>query len=89
MGDELNRARLRLRRAEDYEIKYDMLFRQKATIEEETTKREKEVFELRAKNEELALLLRERGERQVEGSREKEELLAEVALWKERAVEAE
>lgn len=40
MSDELNRARLRLRRAEDYEIKYDMLFRQKASIEEETLRKD-------------------------------------------------
>jgi hypothetical protein len=71
MGDELNRARLRLRRAEDYEIKYDMLFRQKANIEEETLRKDRELFDLRAKNEELTLKLKERGEKNIEGGREK------------------
>jgi hypothetical protein len=33
--------------------------------------------------------LKERGERSVEGNREREDLLAEVALWRERATEAE
>lgn len=66
-----------------------MLFRQKATVEDDAARKDKELFDLRAKNEELVLLLRERGERNVEGNHEREELLAEVALWKERAVEAE
>jgi hypothetical protein len=89
IGDELNRARLRLRRAEDFEIKYDLLFRQKTANEEETLRKDKELFDLRAKNEELSLLLRERGERSLENGREREDLTGEVALWRERAVEAE
>lgn len=48
-----------------------MLFRQKANIEEETLRKEKELFDLRAKNEELALKLIERGEKNIEGGREK------------------
>lgn len=66
-----------------------MLFKQKANIEDETLRKDKELFDLRAKNEELMLRLKERSEKNVEGGREKEELLSEVALWKERAAEAE
>lgn len=44
MGDELNRARLRLRRAEDFEAKYDILLREKAQSEDDMARRDKEVF---------------------------------------------
>lgn len=50
ISDELNKARLRLRRAEDFEIKYDLLFKQKSALEEESIRKDKELFELRAKN---------------------------------------
>lgn len=82
IGDELNKARIRLRRAEDFEIKYDILFKQKSALEEDNIKKEKDLFDLRSRNEEMSLAIRERGARSEETNYEKQHLLKEIELWK-------
>lgn len=50
MGDELNRARIRLRKAEDFEIKYELLSKQKLAADEELVRKDAELVMLCAKN---------------------------------------
>jgi hypothetical protein len=41
VSDELNKARVRLRRAEDFEIKYEIMTKNKSNMEEELSKKDR------------------------------------------------
>jgi hypothetical protein len=43
MQEDLNKARIRLRRAEDFELKYELILKQNTYLQNELDKREKDL----------------------------------------------
>jgi len=46
--EDLNRARIRLRRAEDFELKYELILKQNTLLNNELDKRDKELTQKKA-----------------------------------------
>ena len=71
-----------MRRAEDYEYKYEALMKQKVTWEGELANKDRRIGELVEENEKLKMKLNERGDKSNENLYEKERLLKDIEVWK-------
>lgn len=83
--DELNKVRIRLRRAEDFEIKYELLSSEVITLKKEIDLRDRSVRELKALNEKLSFALDEKSGKNEEWMQEKRSLLEEIEKWTSKA----
>lgn len=81
--------RVRLRRAEDFEIKFDLLTAENNALRKDLDQRDKAVRDLKTLNEKLAFAAEERSNRQEEWSQEKRGLLEEIEKWTAKAEESE
>lgn len=75
LTDELNKLRVKLRRAEDFEIKYEVLLGEQTKIKKEIEEKEKAVRELKTLNEKLTIAIDERSNKHEEWNIEKRGLL--------------
>jgi vacuolar-type H+-ATPase subunit I/STV1 len=75
LQDELNKVRVRLRRAEDYEIKYEVLSAEAAASKKELEGREKVLREMKSNNEKLVYQLEGKSNLHEEWGAEKRGLL--------------
>lgn len=87
--DELNKVRVRLRRAEDFEIKYDLLSGEAAALRKDIDLRDKQIRELKSLNEKLTFAAEERSTKHEEWGQEKRSLLEEIEKWTTKAEENE
>lgn len=87
--DQLNKVRVRLRRAEDFEIKFDLLTAETNTLRKDLEQRDKAIRDFKTLNEKLTFAVSERSNKQEEWMQEKRGLLEEVEKWTAKAEEAE
>jgi hypothetical protein len=84
LQDELSSARIRLRKAEDFEIKYDLVLKQNNNLLAENDRLSKDLQIARVDAEKNRLKLEEELARKYDGDREKQDLQAQVESWKKR-----
>ena len=89
ISNELNKTRLRLSRAEEYELKYGVIMKEKSLLEENEARRDEEMRGLMSEREVLSLNLKERGDRNRDNAFQKERLVKDREIWREKALEAE
>jgi hypothetical protein len=87
--DELNKVRVRLRRAEDFEIKFDLLSGEANALRKDIDLRDKTIRDLKALNEKLSFAVEERCSKHEEWAQEKRSLLEEIEKWTAKAEESE
>lgn len=87
--DELNKVRVRLRRAEDFEIKFDLLTAETNALRKDLEQRDKAIRDLKTLNEKLSFAVDDRSSRQEEWAQEKRGLLEEIEKWTAKAEESE
>lgn len=87
--DELNKVRVRLRRAEDFEIKFELLSGETTVLRKEVEAREKALREQKTLIEKLTFAAEERNNRHEEWAQEKRSLLEEIEKWTTKAEESE
>ena len=72
---------MRLRRAEDFEIKFDLLTAETNTLRKDLEQRDKAIRDFKTLNEKLTFAVSERSNKQEEWMQEKRGLLEEVEKW--------
>lgn len=73
--DEVNKLRVRLRRAEDYQIKYDALLNDTNNLKKELDDKEKNIRDIKGLNEKLARSLEEKDSKTDTWTNQRRELL--------------
>ena len=89
LQEDLNKARIRLRRAEDFELKYQLILKQNSNLQNELDKKDKELNQKRSQLENLKVEASEKNNKGEDDIKQKMELQREVQRWKEKAEEAE
>ena len=89
LQDELNKVRIRLRRAEDFEIKYEVVAGECSSLKKELEIRDKNIRDIKSLNEKLTRSIEERTDKTQEWSTEKRGLLEEIEKWTTKAEESE
>ena len=88
MQDELSKARVRLRRAEDFEIKYELILKQNANLTSDLEKMEKDLCELKSNNEQLKVRVEDRQVKTEDFTSERRALQEEIDKWKNKYEES-
>ena len=60
MHEELNKLRIRLRRAEDFELKYELILKQMCGLQSDLDSKDKQVADIKSKMEQMQLNVREK-----------------------------
>ena len=89
LQEDLNRARIRLRRAEDYELKYELILKQNTNLQNEIDKKDKELNQKKSELENVKLKVTETSFIGEDWTKEKLELQREIERWKAKHEEAE
>jgi hypothetical protein len=89
LQDELNKVRIRLRRAEDFEIKYEVVAGETSSLKKELEIRDKSIRDIKSLNEKLTRSIEERTDKTQEWTAEKRGLLEEIEKWTTKAEENE
>ena len=87
--DELNKVRVKLRRAEDFEIKYELVSTELAGLRKEVEVRDRSIREQKTLNERLVFELGDKSTKNEEWLQEKRSLLEEIEKWTTKAEESE
>lgn len=58
--EEVNKLRIRLRRAEDFELKYELSLKQMCTLQSDIDSKDKQVAEIKSKMEHMQLNIQEK-----------------------------
>lgn len=78
LQEDLNRARIRLRRAEDYELKYELILKQNTNLQNEIDKKDKELNQKKSELENVKLKVTETSFIGEDWTKEKLELQREI-----------
>lgn len=78
-----------MRRAEDFEIKYELVSTELAAVRKEVEVRDRTIREQKTVNERLAFELGEKSSKNEEWLQEKRNLLEEIEKWTTKAEESE
>lgn len=89
MQDELSNARLRLRRAEDFEIKYDLIVKQNSNLLSENDLLTKEIQILKVEVERIRFKQEDEAMHQQDFTKEKSALQSEIERYKRIAKETQ
>jgi hypothetical protein len=87
--DELNKVRVKLRRAEDFEIKFELVSSEVSALRKDVELREKNIRDLKTLNEKLTFTLEEKSTKNEEWLQEKRNLLEEIEKWTIKAEESD
>jgi len=60
LHEEVNKLRMRLRRAEDYELKYELSLKQMCTLQSDIDSKDKHVADIKSRMEHMELSIKEK-----------------------------
>lgn len=82
LQEDLNKARIRLRRAEDFELKYELILKQNTYLQNELDKKEKDLTQKKTELENLRATASEKTTVVEDWSKERLQLQREIEKWK-------